>query len=84
MVHHHGMEESPHCLLYPGESVRVGDYNLRIAPLDSMLQQRLKLSGKLQTVVILLVDQITFADGSKYDAQTSSKALFDFFVERAN
>ena len=71
-------------LLYPGESVRVGDYNLRIAPLDSILQQRLKLSGKLQTVVSLLVDQITFADGSKYDAQTASKALFEFFVERAN
>jgi hypothetical protein len=71
-------------LLYPGESVRVGQYDLPIVPLDSMLQERLKLSGKMQTVVILLVDQITFADGSKYDAQAASKSLIDFFVDRSN
>jgi hypothetical protein len=52
-------------------------------PLDSALREKLKLSGKLQTIVILLVDQIEFADGSKYDAQAASKSLLDFFVDRA-
>jgi hypothetical protein len=71
-------------LLYPGESVRVGPYDLPIVPLNSTLREQLKLNGKLQTLVILLVDQITFADGSKYDAQTASKSLIDFFVDRAS
>src|SRR5688500_256610 len=50
-------------LLYPGESVQVGSSDLPIVPLNSTLREKLKLSGKLQTVIILLVDQITFADG---------------------
>lgn len=70
-------------LLYPGKSVSVG-YDLPVVPLSSGLQERLRLSGKLQTLVVLLVDQITFADGSKYNAQAASNSLVDFFVERAN
>ena len=71
-------------LLYPGESVQVGQSDLPIVPLNSTLREKLKLSGKLQTVVILLVDHITFADGSEYDARAASKSLIDFFVDRAN
>lgn len=48
----------------PGESVQVGQSDLPIVPLNSTLREKLKLSGRLQTVVILLVDHITFADGS--------------------
>lgn len=71
-------------LLYPSESVRVGQYDLPVVPLNSTLQERLKLGGKMQTVVILLVDQITYADGTKYDCHAASKSLIDFFVDRAN
>jgi hypothetical protein len=71
-------------LLHPGESVQVGQSDLPIVPLTSALREKTKLSGKLQTVIILLVDHITFADGSKYDAQATSKSLVDFFVDRSN
>lgn len=70
-------------LLYPGESVQAGQYDLPIVPLNSTLREKLKLSGKLQTVIILLVDHITFADGSEYDARAASKSLIDFFFDRA-
>ena len=71
-------------LLYPGEYVQVGQSDLQIVSLNSTLREKLKLSGKLQTVIILLVDQITFADGSKYDARAASKSLMNFFTERMN
>jgi hypothetical protein len=71
-------------LLHPGESVKVGRDDLPIVPLNPTLREKLKLSGKLQTVVVLLVDQIEFVDGSKYDGQAASKSLIDFFVGRAN
>ena len=71
-------------LLYPGESVQVGQSDLPIVTLNSSLREKLKLSGKLQTVIILLVDQITFADGSKYDARAASKSLMEFFTDRGN
>jgi hypothetical protein len=64
-------------------SVRwVGKDEHAIVPIDSAVREKLKLSTKLQTLVILLVDQITFADGSKYDARLASKSLIDFFVDR--
>lgn len=71
-------------LLFPGESVQVGQSDLPIVPLNSTLREKLKLSGKLQTVVILLVDHITFADGSEYDARAKSESLADFLRDRAN
>lgn len=71
-------------LLYPGESVQAGQSDLPIVPLNSTLREKLKLSGKMQTVIVLLVDHITFADGSKYDARATSTSLADFFGERSN
>ncbi len=71
-------------LLYPGESVQAGQSDLPIVPLTSTLREKLKFSGKMQTVVILLVEHIRFADGSKYDARATSTSLGDFFVDRPN
>lgn len=71
-------------LLYPGESVQVGQSDLPIVPLNSALREKLKLSGKLQTVVILLVDHIRFADDSEYDARAVSQSVADFFGDRPN
>lgn len=70
-------------LLQPGESVRVGQDEDPIVPFNSAVQEKWKLNGKLKTVVILLVDHITFADGSEYDFRAASKSLIDFFAERA-
>ena len=71
-------------LLYPGEAVQVGQSDLPIVPLNSTLREKLKLTGKLQTMVILLVEHIRFADGSEYDAQAASKSLSEFFFNGAN
>jgi len=70
-------------LFQPGESVRVGQDEHPIVPINAAVRDKLKLNGKLRTVVVLLVDHITFADGSKYDARAASKSLRDFFTERA-
>ena len=71
-------------LLYPGESVQVGKSDLPIVPLNPTLREKLKLSGKLQTMVILLVEHIRFADGSEYDVRAESTSLSDFLADRGH
>jgi hypothetical protein len=69
-------------LLQAGESVRVGRDDVVVVPLDPPVREKLHLRGKLQTLVVLLVDQITFADGTKYDFQAASKSLIEYFSVR--
>lgn len=70
-------------VLRSGQSVTVGKDQISIAPLSPSLREKLNLNGKLKAVIVLLVDQITFDDGSKYDAQPASKSLIDYFVDLA-
>jgi len=55
------------------------NYDPEIVPLTSDLREKLGLTGPLKLIVVLLVDQITFSDGSTYSNVKSSKALLDYF-----
>jgi len=70
-------------LLQAGESVKVGRDDVVVVPWNPSVREKLHLGGKLQTLVVLLVDQITFADGTKYDFQAASKSLIEYFSDRA-
>lgn len=70
-------------LLQAGESVRVGRDDVGVISLNPSVREKLHLGGKLRTLVVLLVDQITFADGTKYDFQPASKSLIEYFSDRA-
>ena len=39
----------------------------------------LKLNGKMQMIVVLMIDKVVFGDGTTYNAETTSKALGEFF-----
>ncbi|HXM36113.1 MAG TPA: hypothetical protein VN920_13055 [Pyrinomonadaceae bacterium] len=68
-------------LLMPGQIVPTvkRNYDPEIVPLTSDLREKLGLTGPLKLIVVLLVDQITFSDGSTYSNVKSSKALLDYF-----
>ena len=70
-------------LLNPGESVRVGRDGMVVLPLNPTVRAKLHMEGKLQTLVVLLVDHITFADGTKYDFRAASNSLIEYFGDRA-
>ena len=70
-------------LLNAGESVRVGRDDVVVVSLNPSVREKLHLGGNLQTLVVLLVDQITFSDGTKYDFQAASKSLIEYFSDRA-
>ena len=71
-------------LLQSGESVDVGQNRVDEVALTPALRERLNLNAGLQMLTVLLVDQITFGDGSKYDALKTSKSLIDYFSQLEN
>ncbi|HKO42012.1 MAG TPA: hypothetical protein VJU84_01875 [Pyrinomonadaceae bacterium] len=48
-------------------------------PLTDEIRDQMKLRGPLRAVVVLLVEQITFSDGSLYSDEATSKALQAYF-----
>ena len=83
VVHRHGMEGLQIACCIRVSRVRVGPDNVAVVAFNPAVREKLHLSGKLQTLIVLLVDQITFADGTKYDFQPASKSLIDYFSDRA-
>jgi hypothetical protein len=73
-------------LLMPGRSVPgTGkiDPDMEIVPLTNELRKKLKLDGTMKSIVILMVDQIRYADGSVYDNRPALEALSAYFEKVA-
>ena len=68
-------------LLAPGRILQTGklDRDVELVPLTAELRAKLNFDGALKNVTVLLVDHITFADGSTYDNRKASEALVSFF-----
>ena len=72
-------------LLMPGRSVPRTDKidpNMEIVPLTNERRTKLKLDGTMKAVVVLMVDQIRYSDGSVYDNRTTLEAL-NAYLEKA-
>src|SRR5262249_1947131 len=70
-------------LLMPGHVVPDKlDRDIEIVPVTPELRTKLGLSGPIKVVAVLMVDHVTFADGSTYDDRKPSQALADFFFEK--
>lgn len=70
-------------LLQPGLSVRSRSDEVEIVPLTNELREKLNVRGPLRSLVVLLVDHVTFADGSTYDAEPASRSLREYFENLA-
>jgi hypothetical protein len=70
-------------VLQRGESVGSGSDEVEIVPLTNELRDKLNVRGPLRSLVVLLVDHVTFADGSTYDAEQASRSLREYFENLA-
>lgn len=52
---------------------------IEIIPLTDEIRDRLKLRGPLKAIVVLMIEQIKFLDGSVYSAESVSKDLQSYF-----
>ncbi len=70
-------------IIMPGQTIfHTGErYTAEIVPLTDQLRDKLKLQGPLKAVIVLIVESVTFADGSAYNDRSTSKALRDYFNE---
>jgi hypothetical protein len=65
----------------PGEviTIREDDCEIEIVPLTDEIRDKMKLRGPLHAVVVLMVEQVKFADGSVYSDERTAKALQSYF-----
>jgi hypothetical protein len=77
---------SANSLLMPQSKTECYKKNLpyEIVPFPKELNQRLQLKGKVRGIVILLVQEVLFADGSRYKDEGSVEALSKYFEELDN
>jgi hypothetical protein len=66
-------------LIMPGETANGDDDE--IVPLTNELRDKLQLRGPMKAVVVLLVESVTFADGSVYNYEAASRALAAYFLD---
>jgi len=67
----------------PGEliPIREDDRKIEIVPLTDEIRDKLRLRGPLRAVVVLMIEQVRFSDGSVYSDERTSKALKSYFQE---
>lgn len=67
--------------LLPGEviTIKEDDRKTKIVPLTDAIRDKMKLRGPLKAVVVLMVEQVKFSDGSFYSDKHTSEALESYF-----
>lgn len=65
----------------PGELVMIREDHskIEIVPVTDEIRDKMKLRGPLHAVVVLMVEQVRFSDGSVYSDKRTSKALQSYF-----
>ena len=65
--------------LEPGQITASEDRNANLVPLTAELRDKMKLGTPLKMVVILIVEEVEFADGSRFSNHETLKALQKYF-----
>ena len=68
--------------LLPGEVVAGFKKDSQVVPLSDEIRQRLRLDKDEPMLVVLMVENVVFDDGSSYDASHVSKSFFDYFMNK--
>lgn len=69
--------------LMPGRTFNF-DCPGKVIPLTDELREKLQLRGPMKAVVVLMVQEVMFADGSSFSDEATSKALVDQFEKLGN
>jgi hypothetical protein len=67
--------------LMPGEKIITGELTAKIIEPSPELTVQLRLSGPLRAIVVLLVENIEFTDGSVFSGMKTVKELQNYFVD---
>lgn len=67
--------------LMPGTKIAVGKVAVRIVDPSLELATQLKLHGPLRAIVILLIENVQYTDGSAFSDTKTVKALLSYFVD---
>lgn len=62
-------------LLLPGQRAFDDDSGLEIVPLTEKLKDKLKLTGPMTSILVVMVIKVKYADGTTYDAKPIHEAL---------
>ncbi len=67
----------------PGELIttKEEDPRIEVVPLTDEIRDKMKLRGLFRGVVVLMVERVTFSDGSGYTDERTSKALQSYFAK---
>jgi hypothetical protein len=66
----------------PGERVSYTPTNEAVVPLTQELREKLRLNDQMKMVVILMVEQIEFADGSRFSDEKTLTSLKQYIENR--
>jgi len=72
-------EKFTHKVLLPGERAFDHDTDVDIVELTDLLREKLKLKGPMKAVVVVMVVQVKYADGTVYDASQAYNALVAYY-----
>lgn len=65
--------------IMPGDVWQTPRDSIDVLSLTDQLRTRLKLTGEMRSVTVLMVRRVVFEDGSSYNADSTSDALAQFF-----
>lgn len=79
----YGFSKSGKILMQPGEMMSESVSNIKneIVPLTDDLRTKLNLNGKLKGIMMLMVVNVEFADGTTFSDETTRKALEKYNFE---
>jgi len=67
--------------LVPGDVIPIDKFRGNIIPVTDDLMKQLKLGVPMKMVVILIVEKVTFTDGTTYTDERTSEALRKYFQD---
>ena len=72
-------EDSANAVL-PGAVIPVkGGRKMEVVPLTDEIRNKLRLYGPMKSIVVMMIEQVKFSDGSTYSDERTSKAVQDYF-----
>jgi len=69
-------------IMLSGDIRAVNESGYEVVPLTDEIREKLGLKKGMQGIVVLMVQSITFADGSSYNAEPTSRALLQLFEDK--
>ena len=65
-------------MIQPGQTIKEDSHH-KIVPMTAELREKLKLGGTVKAMVVLMIKNITFADGTTYSDEPTFKATQSYF-----